>query len=73
MRKGMSKNPAGIGGHREETEFGGFVSHTGGDIVQRRIERNYSKTAHAARKKELEDADDLIQPIADVSKPYRVF
>lgn len=71
MRQGSTKNPSGIGGTIEDVGcLGGFVSHTGGSLIQRRMERNYSKTAHAADRKAQQA--DPIQPIMDVSGPYRV-
>lgn len=70
MRQGSSKNPSGIGGTIEDVGcLGGFASHTGGSLIQRRMDRNYCKTAHAADKKAQADP---IQPTMDVSGPYRV-
>jgi hypothetical protein len=71
MREGMTKNSAGIGGKCECTgTLGGFVSITGGTELQRRHERNYSKTDHkAAAKVEL----NPIPPLLNISEPRRVF
>lgn len=76
MKKGFSKNTAGIGGKREEIPFGGFVSITGGGEIQRRHARMYGKKDHLEHDRMLDgivDADDLQGPLLDISLPKRIF
>lgn len=75
MKQGMTKNSAGMCGKIEELScMGDFAASTGGSQVQRRIERNYSKVAHATDAKASAKAlaDGLLLG-EDVSKPYRIF
>lgn len=77
MRKGMTTNAGGVGYKSEELPcMQSMVTITGGSEMQRRIQRDYSKVAHAADAKEaallkasLLDGDDVG---ADISQPLRV-
>jgi hypothetical protein len=71
MKAGMTKNSAGIGGKVEDLPcLGSFAESTGGTLVQRRLERNYSKIAH----KEATYVDPLaVDTGPDISKPHRIF
>ena len=76
MKKGMTKNAAGIGGRIESLPcLGAFPSITGGGEIQRRHAREYGKDAHLAHSKMLDgikDADDSTPPYLDVSVPKRI-
>ena len=71
MKKGMTKNSAGIGGKIESLPcLGAFVSSTGGGEIQRRHAREYGKGAHLAHSKMLDgikDADDSVIPLLNIS------
>lgn len=74
--KNITQNAAGIGGQIEELSgLGAFVTITGGDVIQRRHARDYCKAAHetkSALNGHAPDADDLVDPLIDVSVPKRV-